>query len=333
MKKLSVLLRERDCIVAGFVIILMAGIFIPSPKMLALLGLFWGAIVIVNARMFSQNVSNEILTCLEAFKAGNFKNKMSDSQGKIAKVYNEACASLGASWDTFSNSNAQIASAAEELSSTAQGFAERATQQSSAVKSMLSSVEGVAQSSGEGNGIVLQVVTDIQQVSAAMNAAIDVMKEVEKNSQQINDAINVISDIADQTNLLALNAAIEAARAGEHGKGFAVVADEVRKLAEKSAGSAKEIIDVVRASSAAIIKGARLVEGTGADLAKSVGNVNAAARKLQEIGSTVVDQLGLASQLDEMSIANATGAKEIGVAAEQLASQAQSQGDVLTQHK
>lgn len=326
-------LREREFIVAGFIMILVAGIFFPRPKVLALVGVVWGAIVVINSRRFSQSAFNEIQTCLEALKVGNFKVRMSDSQGKIGKTFNEASAALAGIWETFSNSNAQIAAAAEELSSTAQGLADRANQQSAAVKAMLSSVEGVAQSSGEGNGIIINIVTDIEQVSSTMSAAVDAMKEVEKNSQQINDTINVIGDIADQTNLLALNAAIEAARAGEHGKGFAVVADEVRKLAEKSATSAKEIVDVVKASSAAIEKGARLVEGTGASLTKSVENVNAAAKKLQEISTTVVDQLGLASQLDDLSVANTTGAQEIGAASEELASQAQSQGTALSEHQ
>jgi len=322
--KISTLLREREVIAVGFVLIFIANSFFHQQLLFAVLEGVWTVAVIVNSRFFSKSAFGEIQASLESLRDTNFKVRMSASQGKIAVFYNEAAEKLGNIWEKFSGSNSQIASTSEELSASAQGFAERANQQTTAARSMLVSVESVAQVTGEGNGTIRKIVADIQEVSAAMSAAVDAMKEVEQNSQQINNTINVISDIADQTNLLALNAAIEAARAGEHGKGFAVVADEVRKLAEKSAASAKEILTVVMKNSSATEKGARLVETTGVNLSKSVENINFVAGKLQEIGTSIVDQLGLASQLDEMSVANTTGAQEISAAAEELASQAQS---------
>lgn len=330
MNKLGRLLRVREVICVGFMLILLAGSFISNPLAMVVIGLIFSAMVIFAGRIFSFMGSNEVLECLKALREGNFKIKMSSAQGDMAKAFNETSEYLRTIFETVSNGSAQVAAAAEELSSTAQGLSERATTQRTAVTTMLTSVEGVAQTSGEGNSIVMKVVNDVQQVSETMTAAVETMREVEKNSQRISETISVISDIADQTNLLALNAAIEAARAGEHGKGFAVVADEVRKLAEKSSESAKEIAGVVRASSAIVEKGTRLVESTGANLAKAVEEINVAAKKLSEIGNAIVDQLGLASQLDEMSLANTTCAQEIGAAAEELAAQTTSQGSVLT---
>ena len=172
----------------------------------------------------------------------------------------------------------ETASSMEELNSTVSQNADNARQ-----ASMLAT--SASEVAGRGGVVVAQVV--------------DTMASINESSKKIADIIGVIDSIAFQTNILALNAAVEAARAGEQGRGFAVVATEVRNLAHRSAGAAKEIKELIDASVTRVDAGARLVDQAGATMTEIVGSVQRVTDIIGEISAATGEQTTGIGQINE----------------------------------
>jgi methyl-accepting chemotaxis protein len=194
--------------------------------------------------------------------------------------------------NTIASGSLEMNAGMAEMSSTAESIARTAESQKTSVQQATGKVGGIAESSKVNNTNVsnaLQVFDQAQnaatQGGTSVGEAIRGMQVINDSSKQIGSILTVITEIANQTNLLSLNAAIEAAKAGEHGKGFAVVAEEVRKLAERSAQAAKEITTLIQTSSRSIQDGNAMVNAVGAILHNIQEAITASGQKMKAIGA------------------------------------------------
>jgi len=218
-----------------------------------------------------------------------------------------------------------MAAAAGQISRSAEAQSEAISNTAAAVEQMTVSIGQVSENAGAARGVAQKTseiadrgkhqadttATEIRKIASSVDNSAQVMRELQASSQQISQIANVIRGIADQTNLLALNAAIEAARAGEQGRGFAVVADEVRKLAEQTGSATNEIqkmIDTIQSQTASaavqmgqvneqVVSGVELIEGLQGPLEELREGASRAVANLIELSNAATEQATASTEI------------------------------------
>ncbi len=245
-----------------------------------------------------------------------------DEIGDLANLLRVMIRNVSSMVAAVGSDSALVAHAGRNLSEGNQDLANRTEQQAAnleqtaaSVQELASTVQQNAESAKAVDLQALQVRTLADEGAQSMTAAIISVEAIQQSAQRMSDIISVIDSLAFQTNILALNAAVEAARAGEQGRGFAVVASEVRLLAKRSAESAKEIRQLIQASSAQV--------------EASVGQIRVAGERIAQIVTGIRDVATTLSHISTASAEQSAGLKEISQAVSQLDEITQRNGEMV----
>jgi len=241
-----------------------------------------------------------MLTCGVNDLVGKLREIISDLYDQASHVAVSSCRTmvgveqLAAAVGEQRELSTSVAVASEEISATLNEVA------STTVRAAELSQQ-VGDSAAQGGGVVAETGDSMDQIMAGVADTLQVMQRLEHSSVQIGDIVSLIEDVADQTNLLALNAAIEAARAGEAGRGFAVVADEVKNLSGKTSASTQQIATIIKAIQGDIQAAMRSIEHEKGRVEVGIGNSGRASRQISVIRQLASDSADMIA-----SIANAT---------------------------
>jgi methyl-accepting chemotaxis protein len=265
--------------------------------------------------------------CGDALQAtpGSMLDALGRMRGKLTDIVGEVQRGAHA----VSAAAQQIAHGNDDLSHRTQEQASSLEETAASMEEMTSTVKQSADNAGHASQLAAAMRGQAEQGGEVAAQASTAMQAIKQASGQIADIVSLIDEIAFQTNLLALNAAVEAAHAGEHGHGFAVVATEVRNLAQRSARAAKEIKTLINDSVDKVQAGSQLVDASGKALTGIIGSVKKVADLVNEIAaagqeqSAGIEQVNRAvTQMDEVTQQNAALVEEAAAAARAMQEQA-----------
>ncbi len=247
----------------------------------------------------------------------------SDEIGQLAHWFDKFMSNLQSIIRDVSGATREVASASTEIAASAEEMSASVGEVARQAATATDSATQSGQIAQEGGEIVGQTVEGMRSINDAVTASAASVQELGARGEQIGQIVRVINDIADQTNLLALNAAIEAARAGEHGRGFAVVADEVRKLAERTTKATEEIADSIRSIQTETTTAVDRMNAGTEEVTTGVDKAVRAGESLKKIVAGAQEVAGMIQSISAAAEQAGAGASQSASAANQLSNKAE----------